>query len=177
MTWLVENPTPILMVGIIFLAACAGLFLTTVRKEFLWACAGILLAMGAVAAIDWWVVTDREQIQTLIAEGEDALEAGDLDRVLSFLSPNAEKTRERARWALATVEFRNVNVSNLEITVNNLTSPPTATLRFHGTFRYKEKVTPDQFEGVYAAKFTVELEKVGDRWLITDHYEYEATPL
>lgn len=177
MLWLTENPTPILFVGIFVVAVLAALFVTTVRKEFLWGIAGVLVLMGGAMLVDWLVVTDRELIEQTIDGGVAALEANDLDRVLTFLSPSAQKTRQRAQWALGAVEFQNVNISNLEIEVNQHTSPPTADVRFHGVFRYRETVSPDQFQGLYSARFEVEFEKIDGRWLITDHYEYEATPL
>lgn len=178
MQWLFEDPT-LVIVGIVFVEAILGaFFVSTVRKEFLWAMVAMLVPLAGVLLADYLVVTDREAIELTIREGVAALEANDLDRVLALLSPSAVKTRERATWALGIVRFNSIQVSDLKVQVNRLSQPPTAEVRFFAVFRYEFKEpTPEAVYDVYAAKFKVLFEKVKDRWLLTDHYEYEVAHL
>lgn len=178
MDWLFDDPTVVIIV-LVAVEALLGLFyVATLQKPFLWAIAGFGGLLGAVVLADFLVVTDREQVQETIRQGVQALRDNDLERVLSFLAPSAEKTRERAIWAMNLVRFTGVNVSDVKIRIDSSTNPPTAEVRFFAVFRYefRERTTEAIYE-VYAAKFTVMFEKVGDRWLLTDHYEYEVVHL
>ncbi|MGQ9505197.1 MAG: hypothetical protein ACUVQG_11560 [Thermogutta sp.] len=178
MDWLFEDPTILIVVIVIAQAILGAFFLSTVKKEFLWGMAGLLVPLAGVLVADYLVVTDREAIELTIRYGVDALEDNDLDRVLTFLSPTAVKTRERATWALGIVKFSSIRISDLKIQVNRLTQPPTAEVRFFAVFRYEFKEpTPEAVHDIYAARFKVLFEKVNDRWLLTDHYEYEVAHL
>lgn len=178
MDWLFEDPTLVIVAIVVTQAILGAFFLATVKKAFLWAMAGLLVPLAGVLVADYLVVTDREAIESTIRNGVEALEANDLDRVLTFLSPTAVKTRERATWALGIVKFSNIRISDLKIQINRLTQPPTAEVRFFAVFRYEFKEpTPEAIYDVYAARFKVLFEKVDDRWLLTDHYEYEVAHL
>lgn len=175
MTWLFEDPTPAILT-IVMIEAILGLFyVATVQKGFLWAMGGFATLLGAVILADYFVVTDREEVQETIRQGVSALRDNDLPRVLTFLSPSAVKTRDRAIWAMNLVRFTNVSISDLKIEINRDATPPTAEVRFFAVFRYefREKTAEAIYEA-YAAKFTVIFEKVDGRWLLTDHYEYEV---
>ncbi len=178
MRWLVEDPTIPIVAIVIVEAVLAAFFVSTLKKAFLWAMAGMVVPLAGILLADYLVVTDREAIEATIRKGVSALEANDLDQVLTFLSPSAVKTRERAQWAMSLVTFTSVRISDLQIQVNKLTQPPTAEVRFFAVFRYEFKEPmPEAIYDIYAARFKVLMEKVDDRWLLTDHYEYEIVHL
>ena len=66
MTWLTENPFPVLLIGSLTTAILAGGWLRTGSKWLLFAViAAIAVTVGLVLA-ERWIVTDREQVtQTL----------------------------------------------------------------------------------------------------------------
>lgn len=178
MDWLFEDPTLVIVAIVVAQAILGAFFISTVKKGFLWAMAALVVPLAGVLLADYLVVTDREAVQLTIRDGVAALEANDLDRVLTFLAPSAVNTRERATWALGLVRFSNIQVSDLKIQINRLTQPPTAEVRFFAVFRYEFKEpTPEAIHDIYAARFKVLFEKVENRWLLTDHYEYEVARL
>jgi hypothetical protein len=178
MDWLFEDPTLVIVAIVVAQAILGAFFISTVKKGFLWAMAALVVPLAGVLLADYLVVTDREAVELTIRDGVAALEANDLDRVLTFLAPSAVNTRERATWALGLVRFSNIQVSDLKIQINRLTQPPTAEVRFFAVFRYEFKEpTPEVIHDIYAARFKVLFEKVENRWLLTDHYEYEVARL
>jgi hypothetical protein len=74
--------------------------------------------------------------------------------------------------ALRLVEITDVKVRNRSVTINRLTSPPTADAEFQGWVHFNPRVETIPYP-FYAARFKIELRREGDRWLITDHIEYE----
>jgi len=178
LSWIVDDPTPVVVIIVIVEAILGLFFVATVQKPFLWGMGGAAVVLGLVLLADYLVITDREAVEQTIREGVSALRDNDLERVLTFLSPSAVKTRERAIWAMNLVRFTGIHISDLKIEVNPRTNPPTAEARFFAVFRYefREKTAEHIYEA-YAARFTVLFEKVNNRWLLTDHYEYEAARL
>ncbi|GAB4139501.1 hypothetical protein [Thermopirellula anaerolimosa] len=176
MEWLFGDPT-YLYIGLLIVAAIlGGMFISTVRKEFLWGVVGTIGLAGLVFLADYLVTTDREAVQQTIDAGIAALEANDLYSVLDLLAPSAEATRQRASWALDQVRFTRVRVSGVKITIRRDTDPPTAEARFFAVFRYVDRSGSNVY-GAYAANFRVLFEKVDDRWLLTDHYEWQTAGL
>jgi len=174
---LLENPIPVIFVGIVVEAVLASIFANTGRNVMLLAMVGVFLLVLAGVVLERVVVTEKEVVEATLDGVVDALEDNDLDRLLSeYVSPSAAHTRLRAETALAIVEITRAKVHNLEVTINHLTSPPTAEARFDGIVWFRGRqpgIHPDR----YAAKFVAELQWEGDRWMITDHLEYEMQRL
>ncbi len=176
MEWLFGDPTYVYIGLLIVVAILGGMYVSTVKKEFLWATAGALGLIGLVFLADYLVVTDREAVRRTIDAGIAALEANDLYSVIDLLAPSAEATRQRASWALNEVRFTRVRVSGVKITIHHEQNPPTAEARFFAVFRYVDRSGSSVY-GAYAADFRVIFEKVDDRWLLTDHYEWQTAGL
>jgi hypothetical protein len=176
MSFLVENPLPVLFFGVIVAAVLGAVFVSTQRLELLWAILGVAVFVLVMVGLEWLVVTQREEVEATIDRIAEALEANDWDAVKSHLTPDAATTRDRADEARRLVTVTDTKVRNLQIEVNRHTSPPTATARFDGVIYYEPK---DHFtaSGWYPARFTVEFRELGDRWLVTDHVEVEQQGL
>jgi hypothetical protein len=171
MTSLLENPMPILFFGVFVEAILAGILVHTRRGVLLVPITGVALLVLGGLIVERLVVTERERVEAALDEAVDGLNANDLDRVLGCLSDQAEHTRRRAEWAMARVEFTNVTIHGLEITINDLTSPPTAEARFNGVAHYRDRQGEFPYEH-YAARFIVQLQLEDNRWRITDHIEH-----
>lgn len=171
MEWWVEDPTPILFAGIVAELVLALVFAHTRRPGVLAAMIGVLFLVGAAVLVERFVVTEREAVEQTLDGAAGALVAGDLARVYTYVSPSANYTRERAAWALDRVDFYAIKLRNMEIEINRLTNPPVAQARFRAVFRFRDRL--DEFPyNSYELGFTVELEKIGDRWLVSDHVEH-----
>ncbi len=176
MTIFLESPMPVIFIGIA-LEAVLGVMLFTTRRGLLVApMVGVLLLVVGGVWLERAYVTETERVEATLDEIAAALKTNDLAKVQSFLAPTAQQTRQRAAWALGLVEVTDAKIRNLTITINHLTSPPTAEAKFDGIIFFRGK-TISVGHDRYPATFTVELEQDGDRWLVTDHFEYEQVSL
>ena len=175
MTTPLESPMPVIFLGIVALAMLATIFVSTRKRSILLAMVGVLALVFAGVAMEWLVVTEKEQVETTLDGAIEALEANDLARLLdNYVAPSATYTRARAAFAHSYVEVTSAKANGLEISINDLTSPPTAEARFTGVVRYRfrnpQTAIPRDY---YAAGFVVKLRRENDRWLITGHEERE----
>jgi hypothetical protein len=171
MTMFLENPMPVIFVGILLEAALATIFVSSRNRSILLAMAAVLVLVFAGVALERWVVTDVERVEAALDGTAAALEANDLNQILTqCVSPRATRTQAHARQALGLVEITSTKMNNLSITINPLTSPPTATAEFRGVFHFEPK-TAYITQRFYTSDFVVELRLESDRWLITDHIE------
>jgi len=168
MTTLIETPIPVLLIGAIAVAILAIVFFNTGRAKF-------LLAIGVVVAItllglgvEYFIVTEREAVETALFGLADAMEANDKNAAVAYLSPSAAETRRQAEWAFTRFEVVHANVSDLEIEVNNLTSPPSAQARFQGFIQVKDRKGELPY-GSQLFDFVLDYRKENGRWLLTKH--------
>ena len=165
---LLESPWPILLIGIAVEAVLAIALLRSGQGKMLWAMLGVagLLVVGLV--VERLVVTDREAVENTLDTAVAAVEANDLNRLLECISPSAQKTRADARWALGRVEFRKARITDLEITINRLTSPPTAKAKFHAIGTGRDRLGESPYPS-FMRPVTVNLRREKGRWLIGDY--------
>ena len=169
MTWLIESPMPYLILGIIAVAILAIAFFNTGRAVFLLALGGAVLLTVAGVFIERAIVTEREEVESALYAMADAMEANDCNAALALLSPSNVHTRQRAQWAFSRFEVKKANISNLEIVVNKLTSPPSAKATFKGFIQVHDK--KGDFSGSQLINFTIDYRKENGRWLLTGHKE------
>jgi hypothetical protein len=175
MTALVESPWPVLFIGIVVEAALALALLKTGRGKLL----GVMIGVGALTllglAVERLVVTDREAVSDTLDAAAAAVEANDLERLLSYISPTAQRPQADSRFVLGRFEVSKARVRDLTVTINRLTSPPTAKARFiaFGQGRDRQGVFPYQ---AYSQQVIVELQLEGDRWLVTDYSVEDILP-
>ena len=172
MTSLLEDPKPVIFITVIVLAVLASIIPRTQRYVALFTAMAVVLLLGILGVVaERLVVTDRENIETVIYEAADALEDNDLDRLLLCVSESAQQTRSRARWSLEQIQVLKTKVRNLDVVINELTSPPTAEAQFDGVIYYQLKDASTGREW-YPARLSVELRREDARWLITNHLEH-----
>jgi hypothetical protein len=172
MTTLVENPLPIIFLGIAAEAMLAIAFLNTRQAVFGWVMLGVLIVVLAGVGLELWIVTDVERVEETLYGAAEALEANDLQRVNQYILPSANRTRTRAELGLEAVELVSVKISSLKIKVDRSATPPTAEAEFTGAARFEPR-RRDIYYKNWAAKFTVVLQLEGDRWLVTDSVNFQ----
>ena len=170
MTTFIENPYPLLVVGVLVEAFLVALLYATQKKLILIPIAVVLVLVIGGILIERAVVTEREEVEDTIDQVAAALRANDVDAVLSHLSKSAGESRSRARWALDRLQINGAKVSGLEITINSLTSPPSAKAKFSGVIKFDDRKKEFPYR-VYDSKFEFELRKEGNRWMVTGHDE------
>lgn len=167
---LVENPMPVVFCGIVVEAILGAIFLNNRRVIMLAAMAGVLVLVLVGVAVEWMIVTPREEVETTLDGLAAALEANDRTATLGYLSPSATQTRGRAQWALDRFDVGKAKVSSLKIVINELTNPPSARASFNGSLGLKDR-RGEYPPNTYTIGFTVEFRKEGDCWLLVNHTE------
>jgi ketosteroid isomerase-like protein len=170
MNFLFENPWRIIFIGIIAEAVLGIVLARTGRGSLLWAMLGVLALTLACLVVERLAVTEKERVEMTLDGITAALEANDLKRVLNYVAADAVYTHNRAAWALGRIEVQSAKIYNLEITINRLTSPLTAKAAFFGYIAYRDKLGESPYSN-YGSRFTADLRKQGDRWVVTGHVE------
>jgi hypothetical protein len=173
MTSLVETPVPAIIAGVVAVAILAVAFFQTGRGLFLVAIGGAVLLTLVAVGVEYVVVTDREEVEAALYGLADAMVANNKDAAVACLSPSARQTRSRADWAFARFKVTRATISDLEITVNKLTSPPSAKAEFLGLIGVHDRQGEFSTD-LHPIRFTVEYRKEHGRWLITGHAENGA---
>ena len=169
MMWIVENPLPILLLGIAAEAVLVVVLFQSGRGAILLAMAAVAVATAALLLVEWLVVTDTERIETVLYRAAAALRDNDVNGVFECLAPAAVSLRLSVAARLANLKVVEARItSRPNIRINRLTNPPAATGTFFGRVRVE-----GGFGGVVAGPFigrvTVELEKRDDQWAITGY--------
>jgi hypothetical protein len=178
MTTLVEDPMPLIFLGIVGEAVLGIILLKTGRGALLWAMAALLGIVLAGIALEGFVVTEREEVEATLEGVAAALQANNRTRLLNtqqYLTNSAGDSREQIRWALDRVTFSRVRITDLEITINRLTNPPTARARVEGIARFKDRRGEFPYESYPINDLIVNLRLESGRWLITGH-EWAGDP-
>jgi hypothetical protein len=164
----VESPWPILFIGIAVEAVLAFLLLQTGRGKFLIAMLGVAALVVVGLVVERLVVTDREAVENTLDAAVAAVKRNDLDGALACLSSSAKEARVFTRWVFGRVEFQEAHISELEVKVNRLTSPPSADAKFLAVGKGKDRKGEWLYQG-FAQRVTLQLRLQGDRWLVTGY--------
>ena len=174
METLLESPLPVIVLGIVVEAILGVVYLNNRRASLIAAMVGVLVVVAAGVLVERWVMTDREQIEATLEGAAEALGANDLDQVLLFIDPEADKTIGIARANMLLVTIHSAKVNGLEIEINRFTSPPMAQTRFVGLVDFEGSPGVNQFvsRGRLVLKFEVEMVFKDGRWLIGDNTKW-----
>lgn len=169
----IESPWPAAMMCIVLEVILAIVFMRTGRAVVLVAMALVLAATAGMILLEQTIVTDTEQVEDTLHGIAEDLQANDVDAVLASFSPTCPQLA-RVRSSLKDVTVQSASVgADLEVRINKLTSPPSATAYFTGRINAKEKRGTTIPNENFFRKFKVRLERRGDRWLIVDVQDAE----
>jgi hypothetical protein len=164
---LLESPWPWLLLGIAAEAALAVALVRTQRGHLIWAMLGVAVFVLAGLVAEHLVVTEQEAVEMTLGAGVAAARANDLNRLLACISPKATRARSYAGMVLGRAEVEEAHILHLEITVNRLTSPPTAKARFQAIGKGRDRKGEFPYQG-FARWVVVQLRREGGRWLVAD---------
>ncbi len=167
MTALLEDPTPIIVLGVLAEAILAGFLFTTRRGVLLWPMAGVLGLVVLGVVVGWLVETEVERVEKALYAAAAAVEQNDQKRAADFIARSASDTLQRAVYYMNRVQFSRVKLRGMKVTINELTSPPTAEARFFGTAQFKDRVGEYPYN-TYAADFLVDLVQEDGTWKVED---------
>lgn len=168
MAFLLEGPWTILFIGIVIEAILGLVLMQTGRGKFLIAMIGVAIVVGALLIVERSVVTDREAVTSTLDAAVAAVKKNDVNGLLDCIAPSAESPRELSRWVLKRFDVEEAHVSDLEIKVNRLKSPPTADTKFLAVGKGKDRMGEIPYQA-FGQKVEVQLELRGGRWLVTGY--------
>ncbi|MBI1901276.1 MAG: hypothetical protein HYS13_09215 [Planctomycetia bacterium] len=162
-----ESPWPAVGLFGFGLVALAVAYHNTRNRALLWAAAvDVLLGLAGVA-VEYFVVTDYEEVENTLSDAAAALAANDENALLSFFDPEASSLRASVHGALAMFEIHDAGFRGLEVRFNHVMNPPTATAQFRGRIVYSSR-GGDGARNPYLQPVTIHLRREGDRWLISE---------
>ncbi len=167
--WFLEHSGPILLTGVIVEVVLGSLLVRSGRGIWLWPMLGVLLLTLGGVGLERWIQTPKEQAASTLYAAAAALEANDVDRLFEHISPTAQYTPQRARSVLRQYRFRQARILHLEIEINQLTNPPTATGHLLGLIQLEDVHGQPIYTGRVSLEVLLRWEK--DRWRITGHQE------
>ncbi len=168
MSWLFEDPMPVIYVAVVAEFLLIGFLVLTGRGVALFAMLGVAALAGVLLLVEHLVVTDVEVIEQTLADAAKAIESNDAEAVKKFIAEEDSVTRDRIDWVLDEYIFERVRIkSNLKVEVTD-SEPKTARATFNAVATGGDK--HGTFTGQVVPRFIiVKLRQNGERWLITDH--------
>ena len=169
MSWIFEDPLPAMIFGVVCAAISGFVWLQTGRKPLIYVSLACIATTAILVGVEKLIVTDREEIRSILESIAADIERNDLDAVLGHVHPLEKEIYERARKEFPLYEFHSISIKqNLDVTVDRSYVPHRAEARFNvvvvlsdRTGVFKENRIPR-----YAI---VQLKKNNDRWLVTDY--------
>lgn len=172
MTWLLEDPLPILVMGAALAIALVTGFIKTGHKGLLYALAATVVLVIALLALENYVVTDREEVEDVLFEIAEAVERNDIDAAIEHVSPEAPGL-ERANQELRRIQFQEVKIKpNLEIDVFPERAPPEAVAKFNVVVVANVGLGGMEHYPRYVEATFV---KERDDWVVHDYSHHEPT--
>lgn len=176
MATLLEDPLPMILFGIIAEAVLGVVLLRTGRGVVLLAMIGVLLLVAGGVWVEWLVVTEKEQVEAVVEGVAAAVEANDPAGVKRHIDPSASRLLRRVNWAYDLVDFTEAKITNLEISINDLTSPPTARAHLTGIVAFEGK-REDLLRSTYVIDLDALFRRTPEGWLITGYENWKNDPL
>ncbi len=173
MSWLLEDPTPMLVATALIVGILTLALVKTGRGGFLYAIVGVAVLAGGLLTLEILVVTDKEEISDQLSAAATALESNDPRAVQTFIDPASPMYRQVAS-EMSRVKINSAGFKRLQVTLGRGPNPQTAEVRFIGHISAKDTRGEVPYEN-FIRPFTVQLKRESDRWLLTG-YEIEGMP-
>ncbi len=173
MSWLLEDPTLALSAAIVIEVVLSIALVRTGRGAIAIAMLVVFLAALGVLALEWFVITDREQVYARLESLADAALDGDADAVVGHIAPESPSIRDEARRIMERFEIVELRIASPEIEVAGPADARSATANFvlHVTSRDRRAEYPSR---PTLGRLRVMFRRDGERWLVTG---YEETDL
>ena len=167
-----EDTLPLL--ASLLLLASVFIWIWRSSGQYQWAFIALLICAAGcgVAAIDFFIQTDREQVELLLPDLAKAVEKKDLETLLAAIAPERRPVQEQAKKAVLEVKLSHVLITRLNVDVLYDQRFPQAVadllVRVTGKFVGREEGT-----ALVSAAVTLEKRK---RWVVTECIVKPADP-
>ena len=172
MTWIVEEPVYIAILGVSTVLICGFGWLQTGYRQFAYAVVGAVIATVLLLLVEQWVETERAGIESALRRMAQDVERNDLPTVLSDIAQSAAKTRRRAESEFPRYRFTRVSIKhNLTITIDREQQPPKAKATFNVVVDGSELSTNMTFHVPRYVELTLVNE--GSKWKVSAYHHEE----
>lgn len=173
MSWLFEDPTTLIVAGLLIEVLLGVALFKSGRAALVLVMLGVLVLVGSGVVIERLVVTDREEVEETFDGICRALMANDAKAVLSYIDPMAADIRSHIQSVLPQAQVTDARVYDLIVDVQRHVAPPRAQAHFVGRVKGRFRgAGQGGSEGLVLRRFTVDLRKQGDRWLVVTYEDH-----
>lgn len=162
MTWFAEDPLVIWLSAAVLFTVVLIIYLQTRQRWALLAMAVVVLLAVGLTLLEQVLVTPREAARQTLREVFAAVEANDLPRTLSAISPTAGEVRSDAETLMPRLEVMRANVTDTPVI--EFDGPTNATARFRAFIEVIDRRTG--IKGVYFDDLTITFQLEGGQWKV-----------
>jgi len=170
MSTFLESPWPTVMLGLALEAILAIVLVQIRRPTVVALMIGVLAITVGVLVVERIVVTENEDVEDMLDGLAGALVSNDAARTMAMFTADSPR-RNEVEAILGRVTIRDARVGgDLEIRLNKLTIPPSATTYFTGRIDAKDNRGTIPYEHLIR-RFKVTLHRYNGRWQLYDYAE------
>ena len=168
MSWLTEDSTPALVLGVLFEAVLVLALVKSGQRWLLYAILGLGIVVGAIVWTEKHTLTDRKRVTATLETAAAAMEHNDLNGVLACIAPSALQLRQQAQIVAKQFEVHSVSLSGLDVKVNRFNNPPSAVADFTAYANIVDRTGMIPYNTVSRhLRLTLRWEQ--DRWLVNGY--------
>lgn len=173
MSWVLEEPIYILILGILLLAFLGFILLQTGYRSVLHAMLGVAALTAGLLILEQNVQTEKEQIEATLHTIARDVEANDLHAIYSHVYSGAPDVLARARREFPKYTFYDVDIKN-NVEVKRLEGQQPRTAKV--TFNVVVDVELDSFRHEHVARFVrVTLIREEGHWRVAEYSHHRPT--
>ncbi len=169
MTWIVEEPLYILILGGVTLAFVGFAWMQTGYRSLLHATIGIAALTAGLLLLERLVVTEPEAIEATVRQIGRDVERNDREKVYSYVYSGAPETLALAKREFPRWEFERVSIKrNFQCVVDPAADPPAANVSFNVVVDVKQLPTLIKERAAVFVELT--MRKEHGQWKVADYW-------
>ncbi len=168
MTWILEEPIYILILGVLTLTFLGFAYTQTGYRMLMHAMLAVVALTGGLLLLENMVETNTEQMEATLETIARDVETNDLERILSHVSSEATDTYDLAQREFPRYHFDRVNIkNNVEVFFDDDRAPTQAKVTFNVTVDVQHKATGADY---HVPRFVrVTLVKENGQWRVAEY--------
>ncbi len=172
MTWLMEQPTLIVIIGALTVAILGGGWLKTGHRALVIALVAAAVLFGVLLFVERTVKTEREQLRETLGRIAADVQSNDVDAVVRHIHPDSPDIRSRAKAEMPNYDFEKISITRVRtIDVSYQDDPLTATVEFNVVAKGNSKGFYGEFNVPRYVILSFSKDSDG-RWRITDYEHF-----
>ncbi len=168
MTWVLEQPVYILILGVLSVAFLGFAWWQTSYRAMFHAMLAVFALTAGLLILEQLVETDVERVEDTLDQIARDVESNDLELILSHVYSGAQDVYARARNEFPQYQFRRVDIKrNVEVVIAENAHPPRAEVTFNVVVDVEVKATGYAPRVPRFVRVTMIFEN--DRWRVAEY--------